>query len=66
MFTNHGAYALHMEDKLASIEPGKLADFVVLSGDPLASSEDEIRDLRVLATIIYGEVVHETSEFWSS
>lgn len=65
IFTNHGAYALYMEDELGSIEPGKLADFLVLSGDPLTSSEAAIRDMKVLATVIDGEMVHESGEFRS-
>lgn len=59
IFTNHGAHALWMEDQLGSIEAGKLADLVVVSDDPLTSSEAAIRDIKVLTTIIDGQVAYE-------
>jgi predicted amidohydrolase YtcJ len=42
-----------------SLEPGKLADMVVISGDILAIPPSAIRDLRVLKTIVGGRVVYE-------
>jgi hypothetical protein len=59
IFTNNCAYALFMEDRLGSIETGKLADLVVLSGDPLTCPEDDIKDIEVLATMVDGEFVYE-------
>jgi predicted amidohydrolase YtcJ len=41
------AYAGLAENRVGSLEAGKLADFVVLSGDPTALSGDEIRALNV-------------------
>ena len=41
-----------------SIEPGKLADFVVLSGDFMTIPEDEILMLHPLATYVGGRVVY--------
>ena len=35
----HGAIALGMEDRIGTIEPGKLANIVFLSEDPLAGAE---------------------------
>jgi len=35
-FTMAGAIMLEMQDRVGSLEPGKDADFVVLSGDPLS------------------------------
>jgi cytosine/adenosine deaminase-related metal-dependent hydrolase len=68
MATRGGARALHMEDKLGSLEAGKLADLIVLDADatamvPLydvysalvyAASPKDVRD-----TIIHGRVVME-------
>ena len=42
-----------------AIEPGKLADLVVLSNDPLTCPEDEIKDIVAETTIVGGHVVYE-------
>ena len=34
LMTTGAAYALHMEERIGSLRPGKLADLVVLSDDP--------------------------------
>jgi predicted amidohydrolase YtcJ len=57
--TAGGAAVLGQADRLGSIEAGKLADFVVLDRDILTCPEDEIREARVLTTVLGGEVVHE-------
>jgi hypothetical protein len=49
---------LNMEERTkGSIEPGKLADLVVLNEDPLTCPEPRLRDAKVLATIVGGQVV---------
>jgi predicted amidohydrolase YtcJ len=49
---------LNMEERTkGSIEPGKLADLVILSEDPLTCPEPRLRDARVLATLVGGKVV---------
>lgn len=58
MMTSNCAYALGKEDDIGSLQVGRLADFVVLDGDPLACVEDEIKDISVDATVIGGTVVH--------
>ena len=37
--TSGAAYALGLSDELGTVEPGRLADLVVVDGDPLASPE---------------------------
>jgi hypothetical protein len=46
------------EDELGSIEPGKLADVVVLSEDYLTVPDEELRDLKSVLTLIGGEIVY--------
>ena len=49
---------LNMEERTkGSIEPGKLADLVILNEDPLTCPESRLRDARVLATIVGGTIV---------
>jgi predicted amidohydrolase YtcJ len=57
IFTRNPAHALFMEDELGSIEPGKLADLAVLDGDLLGCPEDDIRQIRIAATIVDGDLV---------
>ena len=42
-----------------SIEPGKLADLVVLSQDPYGVAPEEIGDIKVAMTIFNGDIVYE-------
>jgi predicted amidohydrolase YtcJ len=60
MYTAHGAYVTFWEDRLGSIEPGKLADLVVLSQDIMTIAEDRIPETEVLATLVGGRAVHDS------
>ncbi len=52
-----GAYAAHANDRVGSLEAGKLADFVVLSGDPTRLDADGIAALRAEQVFVGGEPV---------
>lgn len=57
MVTIDAAWALGVEDRLGSIEPGKLADFTVLDEDPLSVPVESIRDVKVWGTVLGGELL---------
>ncbi len=59
MWTVNGAYSGGEEDIKGSIEPGKLADMIVISDDILTIPEDNIRDIKVDMTIIDGQTVYK-------
>ena len=59
--TINAARALYLEDRLGSIEVGKLADFAVLDGDLLATPADAIRSVPVWMTVIGGEILHSAA-----
>jgi predicted amidohydrolase YtcJ len=56
-YTRNGAYQLRMEDKLGSIEEGKLADFVVLDKDLFEIDRYEIWKVKPSAVVMEGEVI---------
>jgi predicted amidohydrolase YtcJ len=59
MMTLNGAYLTGEERIKGSIEPGKLADMVVLDRDLLATTPEDLRHIQVDLTIIDGKVVYE-------
>ena len=59
MFTLDAAYAAFEEDLKGSLEPGKLADIVVLSKDIMTIPAEEILTTEVLMTFLGGKMVYE-------
>ena len=55
--TRSNAYLIFQEANLGSIKPGLLADMLVLDRDYLSVPEDQIKDIRPVATIVGGRVV---------
>ncbi len=59
MTTSWGAYQLGEEKKLGTIEPGKLADLIVIDKDYMNMPADQIHTIKVLLTIMGAKVVYE-------
>jgi predicted amidohydrolase YtcJ len=53
-----GAYLNFDEKRLGSLEEGKLADLAIIDTDPMSAAEDELRDIRSLATMVGGTFVY--------
>src|SRR4051812_5700462 len=59
-FTRANGWFLRMEDRIGSIESGKLADLVVLDRDYFTVPDEQLRDIRSVLTIVDGRIVHDT------
>ena len=57
--TVHGAYASFEEGLKGTLTGGKLADIVILEKDPHDVDPDEIKDIKIVRTILGGRTVHE-------
>ena len=57
--TRNGATVIGVEDKLGTVEEGKLADFLILSANPL----ENIENIRKIETIIYKGKAYPREEF---
>jgi predicted amidohydrolase YtcJ len=58
-WTIEGAYAAFQEKTKGSIEPGKFADFVVLSDDIMQVAPERILKTRVTMTVVNGRIVYQ-------
>jgi predicted amidohydrolase YtcJ len=58
-WTLEGAYAAFEEDRKGSLEPGKMADFTMLSGDIMTMPAAEIPRTRVTMTVAGGKIVFQ-------
>jgi predicted amidohydrolase YtcJ len=58
MYTAGSAYFSFDDDRLGTIEPGKLADLAVLTANPLTVSEDQFKRIRSVLTMQGGKIVY--------
>ena len=54
LITQTGPLISFEEHRKGTLEPGKLADMVVLDTDPLACEQDRLKDIGVLRTFVGG------------
>jgi len=54
------ARAMGREKDLGTVEAGKLADFLVIDGDPLA----DVRNLRKVVTVVQGGRAYDPASLW--
>jgi predicted amidohydrolase YtcJ len=59
--TRKNAYLVFQENNLGSIQPGKLADLLVLDRDYLTVPADQIRNIKPVMTMIGGRIVYEAA-----
>ena len=60
MLTRWGAGYVLRSEELGSLEPGKLADLVILDKNPLDRNVqgEDLSEIKVLATVVGGKVVY--------
>lgn len=74
LYTANNGWFLKAEDKLGTIEEGKLGDLVVISGDYFDSRavpDESIKDLRSVLTVVGGKVVYndlngQSQDYWKA
>lgn len=62
-YTLGSAWFSHDDDKRGSLEPGKLADFAVLTKDYATIPVDQIGGLESLMTVVGGRIVYSVGPF---
>ncbi len=59
LYTINNAYLMFLEDQIGSLEPAKLADFVIVDTDILTCPVDSIKATQVLQTYLGGKLILE-------
>jgi len=61
-FTIDAARAAFWDERIGSIEAGKLADFLILDRDIMTCDVEDMRDTKVLKTVSFGKIVYESHQ----
>ena len=61
-YTIWGAHQLFMEDKIGSIEIGKLADIAIWDKDLYTVAAAEIKEMKCQMTLFEGEIVYQAED----
>jgi predicted amidohydrolase YtcJ len=61
LYTRENAWHLNMEDRLGSLEPGKHADLTVLNRDHMTCTDEELKRMAPVMTMVGGKIVHDTA-----
>jgi predicted amidohydrolase YtcJ len=60
LYTASNGWFLREEDRLGSIETGKLADLVVLNRDYFTVTDEDLKKIRSVMTVVGGTIAHDT------
>jgi predicted amidohydrolase YtcJ len=59
LYTGGNGWFLREEDRLGTIEPGKLADLAVLNQDYFAVRDEDLKKTHAVMTVVGGRIAHE-------
>jgi predicted amidohydrolase YtcJ len=59
LYTASNGWFLREEDQIGTIEPGKLADLVVLSDDCFTVPDEKLKKIRSVLTVLGGKIIHD-------
>jgi predicted amidohydrolase YtcJ len=60
-YTRNSARAMNQQDNIGSIAPGKQADLVLVDRDVLTVSPEELRETKVIWTMVGGKIVYQSN-----
>ncbi|MGW8303940.1 MAG: amidohydrolase [Desulfobacterales bacterium] len=61
-YTREAAITFGIEDQVGTLEPGKYADFVLLSENPLEVDPMKIKDIKIDTTVMNGRITYMAAE----
>jgi len=59
MYTSSGANSEGSGQRKGTIQPGMLADMVLLDTDPFSAEPEQLKEIRAVLTVVGGQVVWE-------